>query len=69
MEFSFVNPTKIIFGQGQIATIQQEIPSSAKVMIIYGGGSIKQNGIYQQVVDALSEHQVVEFSGIEPNPS
>lgn len=69
MEFSFVNPTKIIFGQGQIETIQQEIPSSAKVMIIYGGGSIKQNGIYQQVVDALSEHQVVEFSGIEPNPS
>jgi NADP-dependent alcohol dehydrogenase len=38
-------------------------------MIIYGGGSIKQNGIYQQVVDALSEHQVFEFSGIEPNPS
>ena len=37
MEFSFVNPTKIIFGQGQIATIEQEIPSSAKVMIIYGG--------------------------------
>lgn len=69
MEFSFVNPTKIIFGQGQIATIQQEIPTSAKVMIIYGGGSIKQNGIYQQVVDALSEHQVFEFSGIEPNPS
>jgi NADP-dependent alcohol dehydrogenase len=69
MEFSFVNPTKIIFGQGQIATIRQEIPTSAKVMIIYGGGSIKQNGIYQQVVDALSEHQVFEFSGIEPNPS
>ncbi|MDE3273382.1 iron-containing alcohol dehydrogenase [Pseudoalteromonas sp. G4] len=69
MEFSFVNPTKIIFGQGQIATIQQEIPTSAKVMIIYGGGSIKQNGIYQQVVDALSDHQVFEFSGIEPNPS
>ena len=69
MEFSFVNPTKIIFGQGQIETIQQEIPTSAKVMIIYGGGSIKHNGIYQQVVDALSEHQVFEFSGVEPNPS
>lgn len=69
MEFSFVNPTKIIFGQGQIANIQHEIPQSAKVMVIYGGGSIKQNGIYQQVTDALSEHQVFEFSGIEPNPS
>ena len=69
MEFSFVNPTKIIFGQGQIANIQHEIPQSAKVLVIYGGGSIKQNGIYQQVTDALSEHQVFEFSGIEPNPS
>ncbi|WP_394227356.1 iron-containing alcohol dehydrogenase [Pseudoalteromonas spongiae] len=69
MEFSFVNPTKIIFGQGQIAKIQHEIPQSAKVLVIYGGGSIKQNGIYQQVTDALSEHQVFEFSGIEPNPS
>ncbi|MFH6952146.1 iron-containing alcohol dehydrogenase [Pseudoalteromonas sp. XMcav1-K] len=69
MEFSFVNPTKIIFGQGQIASIQHEIPQSAKVLVIYGGGSIKQNGIYQQVTDALSEHQVFEFSGIEPNPS
>lgn len=69
MEFSFVNPTKIIFGEGQIANIQHEIPQSAKVLVIYGGGSIKQNGIYQQVTDALSEHQVFEFSGIEPNPS
>ena len=69
MEFSFVNPTKIIFGQGQIANIQHEIPQSAKVLVIYGGGSIKQNGIYQQVTDALNEHQVFEFSGIEPNPS
>ncbi|WP_100914422.1 iron-containing alcohol dehydrogenase [Pseudoalteromonas spongiae] len=69
MEFSFINPTKIIFGQGQIANIQHEIPQSAKVLVIYGGGSIKQNGIYQQVTDALSEHQVFEFSGIEPNPS
>ena len=69
MEFSFVNPTKIIFGQGQIASIQHEIPQSAKVLVIYGGGSIKQNGIYQQVTDALNEHQVFEFSGIEPNPS
>ena len=69
MEFSFVNPTKIIFGQGQIASIQHEIPQSAKVLVIYGGGSIKQNGIYQQVTEALSEHQVFEFSGIEPNPS
>lgn len=69
MEFSFVNPTKIIFGQGQIASVQHEIPQSAKVLVIYGGGSIKQNGIYQQVTDALSGHQVFEFSGIEPNPS
>ncbi|MGL4225246.1 iron-containing alcohol dehydrogenase [Vibrio misgurnus] len=69
MHFSYVNPTKIHFGQGQIAQIGQEIPKESKVLVLYGGGSIKRNGVYDQVVAALSGHQWVEFAGVEPNPT
>ncbi|MGO2290829.1 MAG: iron-containing alcohol dehydrogenase [Pseudoalteromonas sp.] len=69
LNFSFSNPTKIHFGEQQIAEIKQEIPKNSKVLVTYGGGSIKKNGIYEQVSDALSEHQWFEFAGIEPNPS
>jgi NADP-dependent alcohol dehydrogenase len=66
--FTFQNPTKILFGRGQIAGIANEIPKNAKVLMTYGGGSIKKNGVYEQVVDALKDHTVIEFHGIEPNP-
>ena len=69
MEFSFVNPTQIHFGKGQIATVSTQIPSNQKVLVIYGGGSIKRNGVYDQVVEALKDHTWVEFSGVEPNPT
>lgn len=69
LNFSFQNPTRIHFGEGQIAAISQEIPSDARVLLVYGGGSIKSNGVYQQVTTALKEHTFFEFSGIEPNPS
>ena len=69
MEFSFVNPTHIRFGKGQIATVSSHIPSSQKVLVIYGGGSIKRNGVYDQVVEALKDHTWLEFSGVEPNPT
>ncbi|HPI97052.1 MAG TPA: iron-containing alcohol dehydrogenase, partial [Gammaproteobacteria bacterium] len=68
LNFTFQNPTKIHFGEGQIVKITREIPKDAKVLVIYGGGSIKKNGVYQQVVDALKNHSWLEFSGIEPNP-
>ncbi|OPX55921.1 NADP-dependent alcohol dehydrogenase [Oceanospirillum multiglobuliferum] len=67
--FSFQNPTKLIFGEGQIAKIANEIPKDKKVLVIYGGGSIKRNGVYEQISAALEGHQWSEFSGIEPNPS
>ena len=67
--FSFQNPTRIHFGKGQIATIANEIPADAKVLITYGGGSIKKNGTLAQVLAALENHTVLEFGGIEPNPS
>ncbi len=66
--FTFYNPTKILFGKGQISAIKDEIPAGARVMITYGGGSIKQNGVYDQVIEALQGFEVIEFSGIEPNP-
>ncbi len=69
LNFSFQNPTKIHFGQGQISAIKKEIPANARVLVTYGGGSIKKNGIFDQVAAALSEHTWFEFSGIEPNPS
>lgn len=68
MNFDFYNPVKILFGQGKISDISNEIPKNAKVLITYGGGSIKRNGVYDQVVSALKDYDVTEFGGIEPNP-
>ncbi|EGR1750408.1 TPA: iron-containing alcohol dehydrogenase [Vibrio parahaemolyticus] len=69
MNFSYVNPTKIFFGQQQIAAIKDAIPADQKVLVIYGGGSIKKNGVYDQVAEALTGHEWSEFSGVEPNPT
>jgi NADP-dependent alcohol dehydrogenase len=69
LNFSFQNTTKILFGEGQIKAISKAIPKDAKVLVTYGGGSIKGNGVYDQVAAALSEHTWFEFSGIEPNPT
>ena len=66
--FEFYNPTRIIFGKGTIANLSNRVPRKAKVMLLYGGGSIKENGVYDQVLDALKQHKVVEFGGIEANP-
>ncbi len=66
--FTFRNPTKLIFGKGTIARIADEIPAHARIMMTYGGGSIRRNGVYDQVKEALSGRPVVEFGGIEPNP-
>ena len=69
MKFNYVNPTQIYFGQGEIASISQAIPADKKVLLLYGGGSIKNNGVYQQVVASLKQHTWVEFSGVEANPT
>ncbi|NDV68201.1 iron-containing alcohol dehydrogenase [Dysgonomonas sp. 25] len=66
--FSFYNPVKIIFGKDTIKDIAAEIPAKSKVLVVYGGGSIKKNGVYDQVTKALSSFEWHEFSGIEPNP-
>ncbi len=69
MEFSYLNPTQIEFGQGKISSISSLIPKDYKVLFIYGGGSIKRNGVYDQVIDALEGYKYFEFSGVEPNPT
>ena len=66
--FSFQNPTRLVFGKGQIGQLADLIPADKNIMITYGGGSIFKNGIYDQVKDALKNHNVSEFGGIEPNP-
>lgn len=67
--FIYHNPTRLLFGEGQIARINREIPKGAKILMTYGGGSIKANGVYDQVKAALDRFEVLEFGGIEPNPS
>ena len=69
LNFSFQNTTKIYFGEGQIKALSKAIPKTARVLVTYGGGSIKTNDVYDQVAEALSEHTWFEFAGIEPNPS
>lgn len=69
--FEFQNPTKLIFGEGQIQALDTEVPQYGKnVLLVYGGGSIKKNGIYDQVMERLSTigATVTELSGVEPNP-
>ena len=66
--FTYFNPTRIHFGQGQIAKLAEEIPADAKVLITYGGGSIKKNGVLDQVHAALAGRSYQEFGGIEANP-
>lgn len=66
--FKFQNPTKIIFGKGMIAELSKEIPRDKKILVTFGGGSVRKNGVYDQVGAALKNHTFVEFWGIEPNP-
>ena len=67
--FTFHNPTRILFGQGRIADIAAEIPAGARVLITYGGGSVVRSGTLDEVKAALKHFTVFEFAGIEPNPT
>ncbi len=67
--FSYQNPTRIIFGSEQISQLTDQVNATQKILLIYGGGSIKNNGVYQQVIQALAGKEVLEFAGVEPNPS
>ncbi len=67
--FEYFNPTRIVFGEGTIARLPELLPRDTPLLMTYGGGSIKGNGVYDQTAAALEGFDVVEFGGIEPNPS
>ena len=69
MEFSYDNPTAIEFGKGKIKELTNKISKDKKILLVYGSGSVKKNGSYDQVIKALENHTFFEFSGVEPNPS
>lgn len=66
--FIFQNPTKLIFGKGMISQLAEEIPAGKRIMVTFGGGSVRKNGVYDQVMKALQGFDVTEFWGIESNP-
>lgn len=66
--FNFYNPVELVFGKGSISNLSKLIPAGTKVLITYGKGSIKKNGVYDQVVEQLKDFEWTEFGGIEPNP-
>ena len=66
--FDYQNPVKILFGEGKIEKLSAEVPKNSRILLTYGGGSIKRNGVYQKVTSSLNDYTYYEFSGIEPNP-
>jgi NADP-dependent alcohol dehydrogenase len=66
--FEYFNPVRIVFGKDMISKLSTLIPINKKIMVTYGGGSIKTNGVYDQVMTALKGHSTIEFGGIQPNP-
>jgi len=69
LNFNFKNTTEILFGKGQISEAKSRLPKDAKVLFLYGGGSIKKNGVYDDVMQLLQGVDYTEFSGVEPNPT
>jgi NADP-dependent alcohol dehydrogenase len=66
--FTYFNPTRLLFGRGSIEKLGRYVPATARVLLTYGGGSILRNGVRDRVRTALGERAVLEFGGIEPNP-
>lgn len=67
--FEFQNCTRLVFGRGTISRLAGLIPEGKRVMLTFGGGSVRRNGVYEQVTEALKGRDFVEFWGIEPNPT
>jgi NADP-dependent alcohol dehydrogenase len=68
LNFDLQNTTRIVFGQGKIADLDHLLNRNERVLLLFGGGSIKSNGVYDQVMRALGDRHVIPFGGIEPNP-
>ncbi|MBE9504280.1 MAG: iron-containing alcohol dehydrogenase [Proteobacteria bacterium] len=68
LNFTYHNPVKIIFGGHTLRELRKLIPQNKKILLTYGGGSIKKNGVYDKITKILKNYQVIEFGGIESNP-
>lgn len=68
LNFTYQNPVRMLFGKGTIAQVGELVPAGRRILMTYGGGSIRRNGVYDQVKQALQRRTVLEFGGIEPNP-
>lgn len=66
--FIYHNPTKLVFGKGQIARLGKLIPADKKIMITFGGGSVRRNGVYDQVVKALEGRDWSNSGASNPIP-
>lgn len=69
LTLDFHNPTRIILGKGRIAELDQQLAPDARVLVLYGGGSVERNGTLAEVREALGSRHAEYFSGIEPNPT
>ena len=68
LNFNFYNPTHIVFGKDTLDQLNTLVPLNAKVLITYGGGSVKKFGTLENVIKNLPGREIFEFGGIEPNP-
>ena len=69
INFEYCTPTKLVFGKGVIEKLPEIMkPLGKKILLTYGGGSIKKSGLYDEVKRLLKDFEIVELSGIEPNP-
>ena len=67
--FILHTPTKVLFGKGQVAQLRGQIPSDARILVTYGGGSVVRSGLLDQIRSELAGLTLFEFGGIEPNPT
>ena len=70
-DFTFYNPVRLYFGKNQVEQLENELPKYGdKILVVYGGGSIKRNGLYEDVMSVLKKlnMKVFELSRVEPNP-
>lgn len=69
LNFEFYNPTNYVFGKDQITKLDSLLPSNSTILLLYGGGSIFKNGIYDSVIAKVGKREIIEFGGVEANPT
>jgi len=68
LNFDYYNPTHIVFGKDRLTELNNLVPKDSRILILYGGGSVKKFGTLEKVIQALPQREIFEFGGIEPNP-